>query len=60
MEKSIKYKRFYETHNSDTLQDFFDRLVTDGWEIIFYSEHLMIDDKLQITAVCCKKQSNVL
>jgi hypothetical protein len=60
MEKSIRYKRFFETHNEETLQEFFDKLVTEGWEIIYYSEHQMMEGKFQITVVCGKKQDNEL
>jgi hypothetical protein len=38
MERYIKYKRFAETHPESTVQDFYDRLVTEGWEIIYYNE----------------------
>jgi hypothetical protein len=38
MERYIKYKRFSETHPESTIQDFYDRLVTEGWEIIYYNE----------------------
>jgi len=38
MERYIKYKRFSETHNENNIQDFYDRLVTEGWEIIYYNE----------------------
>jgi len=38
MESYIKYKRFSETHNGDTVQEFYDRLITGGWEIIYYNE----------------------
>ena len=38
MERYIKYKRFSETHNESTMQEFFDRLIEKGWEIIYYDE----------------------
>lgn len=38
MEKYIKYKRFNEVHTQSTIQGFFDKLVTEGWEIIYYEE----------------------
>jgi hypothetical protein len=38
MEKYIRYKRFSEVHTEKTLQDFLDRLITEGWEIIYYEE----------------------
>jgi hypothetical protein len=60
MEKSIRYKRFFETHNEETLQEFFNKLVTEGWEIIYYYEHQMMEGKFQITVVCCKRQNDEL
>ena len=38
MEKYIKYKRFNEVYTESTIQEFFDRLITEGWEIIYYEE----------------------
>ena len=38
MEKYIRYKRFSETHDEKTVQEFYDRLVAEGWEIIYYNE----------------------
>jgi len=38
MERYIKYKRFSETHPENNIQDFYDRLITEGWEIIYYNE----------------------
>jgi len=69
MEKTIKYKRFRESHTESTLQEFFDRLVTEGWEIIYYSEvsqgagaltNSPTEMMFHITIVASKKQSNVL
>jgi hypothetical protein len=69
MEKPIKYKRFSETHNENSIQEFFDRLVTEGWEIIYYNEIRQSSGSLSsspqevnihITVVGSKRQSNVL
>jgi hypothetical protein len=38
MEKFIKYKRFNETLDETSIQNFFDKLITEGWEIIYYNE----------------------
>ena len=38
MESYIRYKRFTETHTETSMQEFFDRLITEGWEIIYYNE----------------------
>ena len=38
MESYIRYQRFCETHDASTIQDFFNKLITGGWEIIYYSE----------------------
>jgi len=69
MEKIIKYKRFTETHTENTIQDFFDKLVADGWEIIYYNEIRQSSGTLtnspqevsiHITIVAGKKQNNIL
>ena len=56
MDKIIKYKRFFETHDEKSIQDFFDKLIMDGLEIIHYEEHKMGEGKFQITAICAKRQ----
>lgn len=68
MDKFIKYKRYNEMHDEKSLQEFFDKLITEGWEIIYYSETMRSsgmlsssdDINIHVTAVCGKKQSNVL
>lgn len=60
MEKVIKYKRFDETHDASTLDMFFDSLIKNGWEIIYYSEHKMAEGKIHITVVACKKQNSII
>jgi len=69
MEKPIKYRRFSGTYNKESLQTFFDELITDGWEIIHYSENIQPTGVLtstpneiliHVTIVGCKRQNNVL
>ena len=69
MEKIIKYKRFVETHTEKTLQEFYDKLVSEGWEIIYYDEIRQSSGTLtnspqeiniHVTVVGCKKQNNIL
>ena len=38
MEKYIKYKRFTGMHNETNIQELYDKLITEGWEIIYYNE----------------------
>ncbi len=38
MERYIKYKRFSESHNETSLQGLYDKLITEGWDIIYYNE----------------------
>jgi hypothetical protein len=38
MEKYVRYKRFSETHTEITVQEFYNKLITEGWEIIYYNE----------------------
>jgi hypothetical protein len=69
MEKIIRYKRFVETHDESTIQDFYDKLVTEGWEIIYYNEIRQASGtltnspqevRIHIVALCAKKQSGTL
>jgi len=69
MEAYIKYKRFSETHNEKSIQEFFDRLVTGGWEIIYYNEirqstgqlsNSLEEVSIHIVALCGKRQENSL
>ncbi len=73
MEKYIKYKRIIKRITSDTnselnTQKFFDELIKEGWDIIYYNEsetkhNSTIDERfsyLEIVVVVGKKQSNVL
>lgn len=38
MEAYIKYERFEKEIQQDQLQEFFDELITKGWQIIHYQE----------------------
>jgi hypothetical protein len=72
METYIKYKRFEQEINDGNLQDFFDDLIKEGWQIIFYNEIIKIDyvnvgggntvpvKKFMIIVVAGKKQDNSL
>ena len=69
MIQNIKYKRFSETHTETSLQNFFDMLITEGWEIIYYNEIIQSSGVLtntpnevniHVTAVGCKKQDSQL
>lgn len=69
MERFIKYKRFAETHNEKTLQDFYDKLVVEGWDIIYYNEIRQptgqlsaspIESNIHVVILCGKRQNNDL
>jgi hypothetical protein len=69
MERSIKYKRFTGTYTENTIQDFLDNLVKEGWEIIYYNEIFrpsgMLTNSPQevnihVTVIGSKKQKDVL
>ena len=72
METFIKYKRFEQEINDGNLQDFFDDLIKEGWQIIFYNEIIKIDyvnvgggntvpvKKFMVIVVAGKKQDNSL
>jgi hypothetical protein len=58
MEKYIKYKRFNDRYTKESLQVFFDLLITEGWEIIYYNEYNQMPDSMHVTVVCGKKQES--
>ena len=63
MIKPIKYRRCNIILNTEELQEFFDKLISDGYEIIYYNETEIFDNgenKLKITVVGCKKQNNTI
>jgi len=60
MEKYIKYQRFINIFYSDEeIQNFLDKLVADGWEIISYEENEKTK-RITIIIIAGKRQSNVL
>jgi hypothetical protein len=68
MEKYIRYKRFAETHTENSIQEFYDKLSTEGWDIIYYNEFRQAAgqlsapqaDLIHIIALCGKRQENTL
>lgn len=61
MEKYIKYKRFTKDFvDSDEIQKFFDELITDGWDILYYQEEPKDVKTLNIIVVVGKRQSAIL
>ena len=61
MEKYIKYKRFTEFMDDKALQNLFDWLVTDGWEIIFYKEEAQVNNNqnlLRVSIIAGKRQED--
>ena len=72
METFIRYKRFEQVIDGENPQDFFDDLIKEGWQIIFYNEIIKIDyvqvtggntvpmKKFIIIVVAGKKQDNSL
>lgn len=61
MEKYIKYQRFTKDINGDKeIQKFLDEIISEGFEIIYYSENIKDPFTLMITILGGKRQSNVL
>ena len=73
METFIKYKRFeQEIVGEENAQVFFDDLIKEGWQIIYYNEIIKIDyvnvgggntvpvKKFMVIVVAGKKQDNSL
>ena len=59
MTSFIKYKRFTEDfNNSEAIQEFFDKLITDGWEIIHYYEMPKTHTDLGVIIVAGKRNAN--
>lgn len=54
MERYIKYKRFNKIVDDNELEEFFDSLIKEGWEIISYKEIIHNDFPIQ------KKQTNII
>jgi hypothetical protein len=56
-------------HDANSIQKFFDKLVNEGWDILWYNEINQSSGvlssspqeiNLHITVVCGKRQSNIL
>jgi hypothetical protein len=56
-------------HNESTIQSFFDKLVTEGWEIIHYKEESKSSGSMSlhpqeisihVIALCAKRQEDTL
>jgi hypothetical protein len=69
MEKNIKYKRFTGSFTDETIQEFFDNLIKEGWEIIYYNEikrssgmltNLPKEVTIHVTIIGSKKQNDIL
>jgi hypothetical protein len=69
MEKYIKYKRFNETHDQTSIQTLYDKLVTEGWDIIYYREiqqpsgllsNSPKEENIHVVIVAGKKQNDTL
>jgi hypothetical protein len=72
METFIKYKRFEQEIADENPQKFFDDLIKEGWQIIYYNEIIKIDyvehtggntvpiKKIIIIVIAGKKQDNLL
>ena len=72
METFIRYKRFEQVIDGENPQVFFDDLIKEGWQIIYYNEIIKIDyvqvtggntvpmKKFIIIVVAGKKQDNSL
>ncbi len=59
MLKPIKYRRFDIIVDTVELQEFLDKLIADGFEIIYYNEKQVFNDgmnKINVVALVCKKQ----
>jgi len=62
MENYIRYKRIVKdiAQPAKEIQEFFNELTAEGWEIIYYDERIKDMTTLTITVVVGKRQSNVL
>lgn len=73
MEVYIRYKRIKKTIDEDKFDEFFENLIKDGWEIIYYQEDKPIIEKksvavesfieyikIPVTLVVGKKQNNII
>ena len=71
MELYIRYKRFEVVTTENKIQEFFDELIKEGWQIIYYNELVKVEyvvqgnetatnRKIFVTVVAGKKQDNTL
>ena len=65
MESYIKYKRICIKIKEEKIQDAFDQLVLEGWDIIHYEEKVLSQEpytsyELLITIVVGKRQNRIL
>mgnify|MGYP000945148975 CR=1 FL=1 len=73
MEVYIRYRRIKKTIDEDKFDEFFENLIKDGWEIVYYQEDKPIIErksvtaesviefiKIPVTLVVGRKQNNVL
>lgn len=62
MENYIKYKRFSEIFilESQDFQEFLDKLIIEGWQIISYNEVLITHTNHRVTILAGKKQDDQL
>ena len=58
MEKFIKYKRIV-VNDIFFIQDTFDDLIKEGWEIIHYNEYSDSDRKIFSAIIICGKKQTV-
>ena len=54
----VKYKRYSEElPTNEAIQEFLDKITTDGWEILYYNEREYGGmGMVKVTAVCKKRQ----
>ncbi len=66
MERFIRYKRFESKLTPEELQEFFNELIIDGFEIIHYNENkepmknIFGDEEISVVVVAGKKQDSEL
>jgi hypothetical protein len=66
MERFIRYKRFESKLTPEELQEFFNKLIADGFEIIYYNENkepmknIFGNEEISIVVVAGKKQESEL
>ena len=53
----IKFKRVHETMGQTQLQDYLDRLVVDGFDVLYYNENILNNNNLiEFTMLLGKKR----